>query len=227
MVESSRGADDDLLLPLAHHPVCAAAGAGHPPGEARSGEALLADPLRRKWHDMVKAGQGCEAFIDWLHRTAGGGDKAEVKNPAMVRNAWASVTRFTDRCNEPGRFTSFIGFEWTSQPGGNDIHRMVIFRDGRAGAGKVLPFSVCDSDDVEDLRTYTERYEQSTGGPLLAISHNGNPFQRADLRPEAPAGWQPDQGLHHLASSRCSPEVAGARLHLTDLVFPLLSRTPL
>jgi hypothetical protein len=139
-----------------------------------SNPAVLKDPLGKKLHDMVKAGKGYDAFIEWLNLTAAGGDKGEVKNPEMKRSAWNYITATTDKYNEPGRFTTFIGFEWTSQPKGNNIHRVVIFRDDAKRANQVVPFSVYDSDDAEDLWKYMAGYEQKTGGRVIAIPHNGN-----------------------------------------------------
>ena len=93
---------------------------------------------------------------------------------ALTRSIWARVTEAAERHNQPGRFTAFIGFEWTSAPGGNNLHRNIIFRDGKDKADQVLPFSNYDSADPEDLWQWMAAYEQKTGGRLLAIPHNGN-----------------------------------------------------
>ena len=85
------------------------------------------------------------------------------------------MTSIATKYNEPGRFTAFNGFEWTSAPGpGNNLHRVVIFRDGAERANQVLPFSAFDSENPEDLWKYMANYEQKTGGQVLAIPHNGN-----------------------------------------------------
>ncbi|MEM9018515.1 MAG: DUF3604 domain-containing protein, partial [Verrucomicrobiota bacterium] len=59
-------------------------------------------------------------------------------------------------------------------PGGNNLHRNVIFRDGIDRTGQVYPFSQYDSADPEDLWDYMAAYEEKTGGQVLAIAHNGN-----------------------------------------------------
>ena len=79
-----------------------------------------------------------------------------------------------DQYNSPGEFTAFIGYEWTSQPGGNNLHRVVVFRDDQSTVDAVLPFSAFDSVNVEDLWDYLAAYEKDTGGQVLAIPHNGN-----------------------------------------------------
>ena len=92
----------------------------------------------------------------------------------MKRSAWERFTVTADEFNEPGKFTAFIGFEWSSIPQGNNLHRVVILRDGADRANQVLPYSLFDSEDPEDLWKYLGAYEAKTGGRILAIAHNGN-----------------------------------------------------
>ena len=80
-----------------------------------------------------------------------------------------------DEYNEPGKFTAFMGFEYTPMPGGDNLHRVVMFRDGADKATKVLPFPSQGPDgDPEKLWDYMGAYEKSTGGKILAIPHNSN-----------------------------------------------------
>lgn len=126
----------------------------------------------REWYELVKSGNGYDAFIDWLRLTAEGTDG--IGSIKMQRLAWDTATTNADQFNEPGVFTAFIGFEWTSQPGGNNLHRVIIFRDDKDRAMSVVPFSAYDSDDPEALWDYLQGYEDATGGSVLAIPHNGN-----------------------------------------------------
>jgi hypothetical protein len=59
-------------------------------------------------------------------------------------------------------------------PNGNNLHRNVIFRDGKDKADTIVPFSQYDSFDSEDLWKWMADYEKKTGGKLLALAHNGN-----------------------------------------------------
>ena len=98
-----------------------------------------------------------------------------IKVPPDMRQAiWNQVGAVADAYNEPGRFTTFIGYEWTSMPGGNNLHRNVLFRDGADKTSTIVPFSSIDSGDPEDLWAFLAEYEASTGGGALAIPHNGN-----------------------------------------------------
>jgi len=90
---------------------------------------------------------------------------------------WQQVIDAAERYNEPGRFTAFIGYEWTSLVEGNNLHRNVILRDGASRAERVLPMVTqppIGSSDPLDLYAWLESYESDTGGQVLAIAHNGN-----------------------------------------------------
>jgi hypothetical protein len=146
---------------------------GLAPMIATSDPILLKNPTGKKWHDMVKAGKGFEAFGDWIRMGSTTG-KDPINSPDMMRSAWEVIVKAAEKYNEPGKFTAFIGYEWTSTPNGNNLHRNVIFRDGGSLASRVLPFSAYDSPDPEMLWKWMQTYEDKTGGRLLAIPHNGD-----------------------------------------------------
>ncbi len=137
-----------------------------------SDPALLADPIGKRWNDMFHAGEGYGLFMEILGSAIKREEK--IKNPQVKRSIWERFTKIADRYNEPGRFSAFIGFEWSSVPQGNNLHRVVVFRDGAERANQVLPYSLFDSEDPEDLWRYLAAYESKTGGQVLAIPHNGN-----------------------------------------------------
>jgi hypothetical protein len=124
-------------------------------------------------YDLVKAGKGLEAFNEWSRRL-GARDDPLKGNDAVMRKMWELETAAAEKYNEPGRFTAFIGFEWTSTPEGNNLHRNVIFRGGKAQADKILPISQYDTVDPEVLWQWMSDAEKKTGTRLLAIPHNGN-----------------------------------------------------
>ena len=79
--------------------------------------------------------------------------------------------------NDPGRFTAFIGYEWTSNTGGINLHRNVIFRDAADKALQVEPYTTMKplgSDNPVDLWKWMQAYEEKTGGNVLTLAHNGN-----------------------------------------------------
>jgi hypothetical protein len=89
--------------------------------------------------------------------------------PGILTSNWARYVKTANKYNKPGKFTTLIGYEWTSIPNGRNMHRNVFFRD----AGPVVPFSSFDSIYPEDLWTYQE-IQRNAGHENLAIPHNGN-----------------------------------------------------
>ena len=88
-----------------------------------------------------------------------------------------------------------IGYEWTSVPGGNNLHRNILFRDNKDKADQIMPFSAWQSEDPEKLWEWMAKYEEKTGGRMLAIPHNANlsngrMFEAGRLRRQAA-----DEGL--------------------------------
>ncbi|WP_170425130.1 DUF3604 domain-containing protein [Ruegeria arenilitoris] len=107
-----------------------------------------------------------------LTKASGEDPLADV--PGVYDSVWQEITAAAERHNQPGAFTAFIGFEWTSAFNRSNLHRNVIYRGGKETADTRLPFSAYDSVDPEDLWDWMARYETDTGDRLLAIPHNGN-----------------------------------------------------
>ncbi len=139
-----------------------------------SNPALLADPWGKWVHERFNAGpEGrMEAFADIIE--AGTNGINPFSSDAATRSIWVDFVEKAETYNEPGRFTAMTGFEWSSTPGGDNLHRVVIFRDGAEKTSQTLPFSLFDSQDPEDLWEYLADYEAKTGGQAIAIPHNGN-----------------------------------------------------
>lgn len=141
---------------------------------------MLADPQGRKWRDMIQNGKGADAAVEMIIAFSQGTfPKALLSLPgtAAYRSAWREIIKAAEEANDPGRFTAFIGYEWTSNTGGNNLHRNVIFRDNGTKAGQVEPFITMKqygSDNPRDLWKWMAAFEEKTGGDVLAIAHNGN-----------------------------------------------------
>ena len=135
---------------------------------------LLAEEWGRWVHERFNAGQ--EGRMDAVRDIVARGTSGEnpFASEDLTRTIWDEHIQIADSYNEPGRFTAMIGFEWTSTPNGNNLHRVVVFRDDASKAGQVLPFSLFESMDPEELWAYLGRYEAKTGGQAIAIPHNGN-----------------------------------------------------
>ena len=143
---------------------------------------IMADPQGRRWHNMIASGKGAEAAFDIVSSFSRGEiSKGLMPVPGTTeyRSAWQYTIEAAEEANEPGRFTSFIAFEWTSMAGGggNNLHRNVIFRDNADKASQVEPYTTIrplGSNNPVDLWKWMAAYEEKTGGKVLAIGHNGN-----------------------------------------------------
>ncbi len=145
---------------------------GLAPAIAESNVELLKNSWGKEIHDNVKANKPTAAFDMWIKQVNLQDDK--LKGSGMSKTYWQRETAAAEKYNEPGLFTAFIGFEWTSMPGGNNLHRNIIFRDNKDKADQIVPISSYDTTDPERLWEWMAEYEKKTGGKMLAIAHNGN-----------------------------------------------------
>jgi len=139
--------------------------------------AVVDTPRGKQWEADYK--QGGKAALEAFHEMVVDIARAKPSLPAstmpkLARPAWDRAIAAAEHNNKPGTFTAFIGYEWTQHIQGNNLHRVVVFRDGADRAKQVLPFSAFDSADPEDLWKYMAAYEEKTGGRVLAIPHNSN-----------------------------------------------------
>ena len=163
---------------------------------------LLALPNGQRWHTLFKAGR--LERIGYLASRELEAPTETIRDLPFNRTMWDRVIDNAERHNDPGRFTTFIGYEWSSMPETANLHRNVLFRDGAERVRQVLPFSAMDGTDPEDLWRHLASYERRTGGRAIAIPHNGNlsagrmfELQRFDGSPltggyaAARARWEP------------------------------------
>ncbi len=143
---------------------------------------MLADPTGKRWYDMVQEGgqKGVDAAVEII--VAFSQNKfpeacAMLPGTAGYRSAWDETINAAEKYNEPGRFTAFIGYEWTSNAKGNNLHRVVIYRDGANRASLLEPYTSLPplgSPNPRELWKWMQQYEEKTAGQVLAIAHNGN-----------------------------------------------------
>jgi len=154
-------------------------------GDIASGKpSLLAYEQAARWNKgMTKGGDAAvKAALDLITTFSQGKMNPELfalysPGSKLYKNLWEKVIDTAETFNDPGRFTALIGFEWTSLIKGNNMHRVVIMRDGPVRARQVVPFTMTapqGSPDPRDLWKYLANYEKKTGGEVLAIPHNGN-----------------------------------------------------
>jgi len=143
---------------------------------------MLADPTGRRWYDMIQEGGQTAVQVAVEIIVAFSQNKfppalSSLPGTQSYRSAWEETIEAAEAYNDPGDFTAFIGYEWTSNTGGNNLHRVVIFRDDGGKASMVEPYTTLKplgSDNPRDLWKWLQMYEDKTGGRVLALAHNGN-----------------------------------------------------
>jgi hypothetical protein len=143
---------------------------------------MLADPTGRRWYDMIQKGgqDGVKVAVEVIMAFSNNTFPpalASLPGTDAYRSAWEVALDAAEKHNDPGRFTAFIGYEWTSNDSGMNLHRVVIYRDGADQAGRVEPYTTLPplgSPNPRDLWKWMQAYEDKTGGRMLALAHNGN-----------------------------------------------------
>ncbi len=167
---------------------------------------MLADSTGKRWYEMAVqvAVEVIVAFSQGTFPEA----LASLPGDEAYRAAWEEAIDAAEAYNDPGEFTAFIGYEWTSNTGGMNLHRVVVMRDGGDKASMVEPYTTLKplgSDNPRDLWNWLQMYQDKTGGRVIALAHNGNlsngimfptvdsftgtPFDRAYA--ETRAKWEP------------------------------------
>jgi len=137
-------------------------------------ERLAKTPTGRRLLKMMNAGKNQEVFIEFVERLNSNRTYEDLDQPEVNASIWREAVEITERHNEPGAFTSFIGWEWTSTPAGKNLHRVVFMPEGAEVAAKFMPYSAFDSVKPEDLWAWLEETSMSTGASFVAIPHNSN-----------------------------------------------------
>lgn len=141
---------------------------------------LISDPTLLRWHDLMHEGPkgSLQATAEMLRARGENKMPAGLNDPKAgekrTRSIWDAHMDTVERYNTPGTFTAFMGFEYTLMQGGNNLHRNVIFRDGKDKVKNVVPLDPTGQLQPDGLWNYMDAYEKSTGGKVLAIPHNGN-----------------------------------------------------
>jgi len=114
-----------------------------------------------------------QAFRDIVAAVAAG-KGAGLIDPTLTRAAvasgWQRLIDAAQRNYEPGKFTTFVAYEWTSMPNLANLHRNVIFRGANVPAA---PFTSLQSVKPEDLWAFLDNWRNG-GDDVIAIPHNSN-----------------------------------------------------
>jgi hypothetical protein len=141
---------------------------------------IVSDPAGKDWYSRIKAGKGVDVALEIISLFSQDQFPAALSytpDSPQYKSAWEKTVSAADKYNEPGRFTAFIGYEWTAMVKGNNLHRVVVYRDGGDKGGQMVPLTTVapqGSTDPRKLWQWMAQYKRKTAGDLLAIAHNGN-----------------------------------------------------
>ncbi len=141
---------------------------------------ILDDPTGKDWYDRVMAGEGVGVALELISLFSQGKFPEGLMyapDSTPYKSAWSATVDAAEKFNDPGQFTAFIGYEWTSLVRGNNMHRVVVYRDGGDIGRQMVPFTTIPpmgSTNPRDLWKWLANFEEKTGGDVLAIAHNGN-----------------------------------------------------
>lgn len=142
------------------------------------------------------------------------------------KNIWERVVADAETYYDPGTFTTIIGFEWTSLIEGNNMHRVVLLRDGPTRARQIVPMTMTPpmgSPDPRDLWKYMANYEEKTGGEILAIPHNGNLSNGIMFPHESRYNGEPVSGDYLRERARWEPLLEMTQIKGDGETHPFLS----
>ncbi|QAX30761.1 DUF3604 domain-containing protein [Leisingera sp. NJS204] len=129
----------------------------------------------RRWNKMLNEGKGKQVFFEIIQTANKDVNALIALNSKEVRaTAWEAIVNAAERHNDPGRFTTFIGWEWSSQPGGRNLHRVVFTPDGKDKAMGYLPYGMIDSAKPRDLWNWLAETAEREDTDFISIPHNMN-----------------------------------------------------
>lgn len=180
--------------------------------------AVMDLPNSRKWRDLLDSIAGQTGAFSRIYREMG---NPHLRDREARRSIWHDYVAIADAENRHHEFTTFVGFEWSPTPGGNNLHRVVVFREGRGMADRVIPFAEFDSEDPEDLWRYMDDYHRTTGGDILAIPHNSN-GSNGLMFAENAADGRPIDHRYARARSQWEPLIEVTQIKGDSETHPLL-----
>lgn len=140
-----------------------------------SGDPLVANTeTGKRYVSMSKAGKFQDVFYEILTMINNNKPNKEIDNPEIRRSVWNDTMTAAERHNQPGKFTTFLGWEWSSIPDGANLHRVIFMQEGKKTGEKFIPFSSFDSNIPENMWTWLDKTAKQTGANFIAIPHNSN-----------------------------------------------------
>ncbi len=184
--------------------------------------ALMKTEIGRRWRSMVEQGKGREAFFEALSHANSGKPSPELQHTDVRGSIWSEIVASAERHNDPGKFTAFVGWEWSSVTDGANLHRVVITDANGETGNNFLPYSLFDSDKPEDLWQWLDDESKRTGIDFIAIPHNSN-ISKGRMFPLTDSEGAPIDADYAKTRSRWEPVVEITQIKGDSETHPTLS----
>ncbi len=135
---------------------------------------LMATEIGQRYAQMIAEGRGTEIFFELIATANSNQPVVDLVTSELRESVWSNIVDAAERHNDPGTFTAFIGWEWSSLPNGQNLHRIVFMPEGGDVAKQFIPFSSFDSNVESEFWAWLDETSQRTGADFVAIPHNGN-----------------------------------------------------
>ena len=163
-----------------------------------------------------------EVFLYALNHIMRGPPVKSLMSPEIAHTVWEKNVEYANQANEPGKFTAFCSYEWTSMPNNMNLHRNVFFKD--CAHVPAMPFSSLDSADPSELWKWMDS-QRKEGNDLLAISHNANLSDGRMYPTEVDLNGRPIDKAYAEDRMRNEPLIEIKQIKGASETHPLLSPT--
>jgi hypothetical protein len=178
----------------------------------------------KRWYEWAQAGEATKAFAEAIAGVNAGKPYLDINSEAIRGGVWQEIMQAAERHNQPGEFTAFLGWEWSSTPAGANLHRVVVLREGQKTGRKFLPYSTFDSARPEDLWSWLDATSKDTGANFVAIPHNQN-ISKGLMFPIADSDGKPITEAYAELRMRWEPVVETTQIKGDSETHPMLSPT--
>ncbi len=135
---------------------------------------VMSTKVGERFAKMIADGKGTQVFFELVKTVNSNQPISNLVTEKLRSSVWQESVAAAERHNQPGKFTAFIGWEWSSIPQGQNLHRIIFMPQGAEVANQFLPYSAFDSDVESDFWDWLDQTSKRTGADFVAIPHNGN-----------------------------------------------------
>jgi hypothetical protein len=190
------------------------------------GNKLVAElPVGQRFIQWMKEGREADVFGEIAHAITEGasGTPVESLNSEEVRKTiWQQITAAAEQHNDPGTFTTFLGWEWSSLPNAANLHRVVFTAAGAEKGDQFIPYSAIDSSRPEDLWNWLDSTSKALDIDFVAIPHNSN-ISKGKMFDLVDSEGRPLDANYARTRMRWEPLVEATQIKGDSETHPLLS----